>query len=92
VLERWTRAVIRLRVVVIACWVAFILLGGLSAVKLPDLLTTSLTVPGTQSAEANQRLARHFGENIDQRDSAKAVVGATQCDFGSDVHRPNLAT
>ena len=64
-LERWTRAVIRWRIVVIACWVAVILFGALSAVKLPDLLTTSLTVPSTNSAQANQILARHFGENIE---------------------------
>jgi RND superfamily putative drug exporter len=65
VLERWTRAVVRWRVVVIACWVAIVLLGALSAFKLPDLLTTSLTVPGTSSAQANQILADHFGENIE---------------------------
>ena len=64
-LERWTRAVVRWRIVVVACWVAVVLLGAISAVKLPDLLTTSLTVPGTSSAEANQILVRHFGENIE---------------------------
>ncbi len=64
-LERWTRAVIRWRVVVIACWVVIILFGALSAVRLPNLLTTSLTVPSTNSAQANQILARHFGENIE---------------------------
>jgi putative drug exporter of the RND superfamily len=65
VLERWTRAVVRWRVVIIACWVAVIIFGTFSAVKLPDLLTTSLTVPGTSSAQANEILARHFGENIE---------------------------
>jgi uncharacterized membrane protein YdfJ with MMPL/SSD domain len=65
VLERWTRAVVRWRVVVVACWVAIILLGALSAFKLPDLLTTSLTVPGTSSAQANEILAHHFDENIE---------------------------
>ena len=64
-LERWTRAVVRWRVVVVACWVAIVLLGAVSAVKLPDLLTTSLTVPGTSSAQANQVLAHHFDENIE---------------------------
>jgi RND superfamily putative drug exporter len=65
VLERWTRAVVRWRLVVIACWVAIIVLGVFSAVKLPDLLTTSLTVPGTSSARANQILEKHFAENIE---------------------------
>jgi uncharacterized membrane protein YdfJ with MMPL/SSD domain len=64
-LERWTRAVVRWRVVVIACWVAIIIFGTFLAVKLPDLLTTSLSVPGTNSVVANLILARHFGENIE---------------------------
>jgi RND superfamily putative drug exporter len=65
VLERWTRAVVRWRVVVVACWVAIVILGAVSAIKLPDLLTTSLSVPGTSSAQANQILADHFAENIE---------------------------
>ena len=55
----------RWRVVVIACWIAIVLFGAFSAVKLPDLLTTSLTIPATNSAQANQILARHFDENIE---------------------------
>ncbi len=65
VLERWTRVVVHWRAVVIVFWVAVIVVGVLSAFKLPDLLTTSLTVPGTSSAQANRILEQHFGQNIE---------------------------
>ncbi|MGD0084530.1 MAG: MMPL family transporter [Acidimicrobiales bacterium] len=64
-LERWTRAVIRGRFVVIACWVAVVVVGALSAGRLPGLLSTSLAVPGTGSEQADTILAQHFGENIE---------------------------
>ena len=64
-LERWTRAVVRYRAVVIAAWIVVVLLGFLSASRLPDLLTTSLSVPGTGSTQANTILSRHFGENVE---------------------------
>ncbi len=64
-LERWTRAVIRWRVVVIACWIALVIVGTLSTVRLPELLSTSLAVPGTSRQLANTILDRHFGENIE---------------------------
>ncbi len=63
-LERWIRGVIRWRVLVIAGWVAILLLGALSVAKLPALLTTSLSVPGTSSAQANQVLKHDFAENV----------------------------
>ncbi len=65
VLERWTRTVIRWRFVVIVCWVIVLALGAVAAAKLPALLTTSLTVPGTSSAQANVILVRDFGENVE---------------------------
>jgi len=64
-LERWTRAVVRYRAVVIAAWIVVVLLGFLSAGRLPDLLTTSLSVPGTGSTQANTILSRHFGEDVE---------------------------
>src|SRR5664280_1044561 len=64
-LERWTRAVVRYRAVVIAAWIVVVVLGSLSATRLPDLLTTSLSVPGTGSTQANTILSRHFGENVE---------------------------
>ncbi len=64
-LERWTRVVIRRRVLVIACWLACIVLGAICAGRLPGLLSTSLAVPGTSSQAADAILAAHFGENIE---------------------------
>ncbi|MGO9911993.1 MAG: MMPL family transporter [Acidimicrobiales bacterium] len=64
-LERWTRAVLRWRILVIACWVAVVIVGALSAARLPQLLSTSLAVPGSSSQQANTILERHFGESIE---------------------------
>jgi RND superfamily putative drug exporter len=65
VLERWTRAIIRWRFAVIACWVVILFLGSLASIKLPELLTTSLTIPGTSSAQANLILIHSFGESVE---------------------------
>jgi RND superfamily putative drug exporter len=65
VLERWTRGVIRWRLAAIGCWIALAVLGGLCSAGLPSLLSTSLTVPSTSSAQANAILTGHFGENIE---------------------------
>ena len=64
-LERWSRLVIKRRVVVISIWVAIIVVGAFSASRLSGLLTTSLSVPGTSSAQANAILIRDFHENIE---------------------------
>jgi len=65
VLERWIRLVIKRRVIVIAIWVVITILGVFSTSHLTDLLTTSLTVPGTSSAQANAILIRNFHENVE---------------------------
>ena len=64
-LERWTRAIIRRRFLVIVLWAAVVLVGAFSMVRLPGLLSTSLAVPGTGSERANAILTQHFGENIE---------------------------
>lgn len=64
-LERWTRGVIRHRFAVIAVWLVLITLGLLAGSKLNEHLTTSLAVPGTDSAKADQILSEHFKENIE---------------------------
>jgi len=64
-LERWTRAVIRWRVVVISLWVVASVLGVVAAGRLPELLSTSLAVPGTASQQADVILAQHFQESIE---------------------------
>ena len=64
-LERWTRAILRFRLAVLACWLAVVVVGALSAARLPALLSNSLAVPGTGSQAAQTILAAHFGERTD---------------------------
>ncbi len=64
-LESWTRAVLRFRLIVLACWLALLVVGALSAARLPALLSNSLDVPGTDSEAAQSILARHFHERPD---------------------------
>jgi RND superfamily putative drug exporter len=65
VLERWTAAVVRLRVVVLACWLVVLGAGALAATQLSSLLSTSFAVPGTESERAQALLLEHFGERPD---------------------------
>ncbi len=64
-LERWTRAVARRRVAVVLCWAAVVVVGLFSTARLPGLLSTSLSVPGSGSQQANTILTQRFGENIE---------------------------
>ena len=48
-----------------AVWMVLIILGLLASSKLSEHLTTSLAVPGSESAKADQLLATHFNENIE---------------------------
>jgi len=57
--------VIKRRIIVIALWVGITMLGVLSASRLTDLLTTSLTVPGTNSSQTNAILIHNFHENVE---------------------------
>lgn len=50
---------------VITVWIVLILLGLMASSKLNAHLTTSLAVPGTESAKADLLLAQHFNENIE---------------------------
>jgi len=64
-LERWTVAVVRRRVLVVCLWLIASALGLLSASGLTGLLTSPLSVPNTESAVANRILLHHFGENVE---------------------------
>ncbi|HMK97267.1 MAG TPA: MMPL family transporter, partial [Acidimicrobiales bacterium] len=64
-IEGWARAVVRRRMLVLACWAIVVATGLVSAARLPGLLSTSLAVPGTGSQEANTILTEHFGQNIE---------------------------
>jgi RND superfamily putative drug exporter len=63
--ERWTRAVLRRRVPVLACWLLVLAFGVVAAIRLPALLSNVFTVPGTDSDRARQILQRDFGERPD---------------------------
>jgi RND superfamily putative drug exporter len=64
-LERWTRGVVRFRGAVILCWLAILVAGAWTSTRLPDLLSNSFDVPGTDSDRARTLLAQHFGERPD---------------------------
>jgi RND superfamily putative drug exporter len=64
-LERWTRTVVRYRVLVLVLWSAVVVVGLVAASSISSLLSTSLAVPGTDSARADTILATHFGENVE---------------------------
>lgn len=63
--ERWTRAVLRLRFAVLALWLLVLVVGGWSYARLPDLLSNSFAVPGTESDRAGKLLEQHFDERPD---------------------------
>jgi RND superfamily putative drug exporter len=60
-LEPLTRLVIRLRWLVLAAWLVVLLLSGIAASGLPDLLTNRFVLPGTESERTADLLAEHFG-------------------------------
>jgi RND superfamily putative drug exporter len=62
VLERWTRSVLRFRAFVLACWLVVLVAGAYSSIRLPELLSTSFAVPGSESDRARVLLKRHFDE------------------------------
>ena len=64
-LNRWTRAVLRHRTLVILVWTLLAVLGASLSGALSSRLTTSLNIPGSASGEANAILARHFHENVE---------------------------
>ena len=64
-LQRWTRAVIRYRLLVIIIWIFVSIIGSYAQANLGKYLTTSFDVPSSQSARANAILAEQFGENTE---------------------------
>ena len=63
--ERWTRVVLRYRVLVLLIWLGALVAGGWAASRLQPLLADSFAVPGTDSDRAATILARDFGERAD---------------------------
>src|SRR5579862_6820573 len=62
---RWTRAVLRHRTAVLACWLAVLVAGPVAAGRLTPLLATSFSIPGTESEQARVILGRAFDERPD---------------------------
>jgi RND superfamily putative drug exporter len=85
--ERWTRAVVRHRVLVLALWLLVALMGIIGAAKLPNLLTSSLNVPNSNSARANGILAQQFHDNIEGSFAIVVPDSSGATDIASDVRR-----
>lgn len=56
---------IRFRGFVVSIWIAFALFGFYASANINSLLTTSITVPGSESAEADQLVKSAFNENTE---------------------------
>ena len=63
--ERWTRAVLRHRALILLGWLAVLGVGVFASIRLPALLSNVFTVPGTDSDRARLILERAFAERPD---------------------------
>src|ERR687896_604952 len=61
-MERWTRAMIRHRWIVLGAWLVLFVASGVAASGLSDLLTNRFTLPGTDTKRAEDILEEHFGQ------------------------------
>jgi len=64
-MANWTKTIIKHRFSVVASWLLLIIIGGFAATNLNQHLTTSLTVPNSDSAKAQEILLNNFGENLE---------------------------
>lgn len=64
-MANWTKAIIKHRLAVLISWLTLIVIGGFAAANLNQHLTTSLTVPTSDSAKAQDILLENFGENLE---------------------------
>ena len=64
-LANWTKAIIKHRFSVMTTWLLLIVIGSFAATNLNQHLTTSLTVPSSDSAKAQEILLQNFGENLE---------------------------
>ena len=56
---------IRKRLLVVTVWVALALFGFYASANINSLLTTSITVPNSQSAKADEIIESAFGETTE---------------------------
>lgn len=78
---------VRYRALVLALWLLIAALGVASTVKLPELLTTSLNVPGSNSARANEILGQQFHDNIEGSFAVVVPASSGEADVPSRVRR-----
>ena len=64
-LDNWTRFVLKRRFTVLLIWLIIAILGILSSFGLNSRLTTSLSIPHSPSAKADQILLNKFHQNIE---------------------------
>ncbi len=64
-LIKWSQAAVKARSLVLAIWLALTVFGLFGASHLDKYLTTSLVVPGSSSATANEILNEKFKENTE---------------------------
>ena len=65
VLEKWIKFIIRNRFKTLSLWLILTIFGAAAAMNLDQFLTTSLTIPGSGSAQAEKVLASGFNENTE---------------------------
>jgi len=56
---------VRNRLAIVLVWIALVVIGFFAAANLNQYLTTSLAIPGSDSAKADEILGAHFNENIE---------------------------
>jgi uncharacterized membrane protein YdfJ with MMPL/SSD domain len=61
-MERWTRAMLRYRWAVVGAWAVVLLVSLVAVSGLSDLLTNRFSLPGTDTAKAEQILEEQFGQ------------------------------
>jgi RND superfamily putative drug exporter len=61
-MSAWTRFVLRHRFWVLGAWIAVVLVSGAASAGLADKLTNRFTLPGTETARADEILEEHFGQ------------------------------
>jgi RND superfamily putative drug exporter len=64
-LVTWSKAALKTRALVLTIWIALTAFGLFGASNLDQYLTTSLTVPGSSSAAANEILNKEFKANTE---------------------------
>jgi uncharacterized membrane protein YdfJ with MMPL/SSD domain len=73
--ERWTRAVLRHRSLVVAVWALVVVAGVFASARLPGLSSNTFSVPGTDSERAQVILEHSFGERSDGTFNVAFPVG-----------------